>query len=188
MNKAEPAAPNPEEAYLGGISSARIRKGPLKGYGVYATNKRIIGVNILLLTRKPLLSWESSFALTFVSVFLVGTIIATLSRSFEPFPAVLIISSISSIIAQIAINRLSPAKFESIKTMEELERKKDFQAYKTQIRSITLTKPGLAHDGHLIVSLISGEIITIRHRGRKEFNKLKETMNAFNPEALNIIE
>jgi len=32
------------EAYLGGFTSANLKKGLIKGYGVYITNKRVIGV------------------------------------------------------------------------------------------------------------------------------------------------
>jgi len=33
-----------EEEYLGGLESGRMKKGMVAGYGIYATNKRIIGV------------------------------------------------------------------------------------------------------------------------------------------------
>lgn len=33
-----------DELYLGGFTSANLTKGIMRGYGIYATNKRIIGV------------------------------------------------------------------------------------------------------------------------------------------------
>lgn len=33
-----------EEEYLGGFASANLKRGLVAGYGIYATNKRIIGV------------------------------------------------------------------------------------------------------------------------------------------------
>jgi len=33
-----------EEEYLGGFTSANLKKGMIAGYGIYATNRRIIGI------------------------------------------------------------------------------------------------------------------------------------------------
>jgi len=136
------------EVYLGGFTSANLKKGLIKGYGVYITNKRIIGVK------------KRGWAIA-------GAIVG---------------GGVGRAIAKKMTKDLSD------KTIKELEQKKDFEAYKDQIKEIELKKPGFMRGGHLQITLKSGEKTKIKIDGKGEFEALNTMMNAFKPEALKVIK
>jgi hypothetical protein len=78
--------------------------------------------------------------------------------------------------------QLSPE--ESVKTITDLERMKDFEMEKNQISRIELKKPGLLGTGHIVITPREGkpEKITLRHR--IAYDRLMTLTQAFSPELL----
>ncbi len=135
------------EICLGGFASANLKKGLMKGYGVYITNRRIIGVK----KRK----------LALPSMLLGG-------------------------VAAWAMEKMTEG--ERIRLVEELDRDKDFEIYKEDVRAIELKKPSLLRRGHLRIISTSGEETKIMILNKKAFEALREMMSVFKPEALTVIE
>jgi hypothetical protein len=76
--------------------------------------------------------------------------------------------------------QLSPE--ESVKTITDLERMKEFEMEKSQISRIQLKKPGLLGTGHIVITPREGkpEKITLRHR--IAYDRLMTLTQAFGPE------
>jgi len=71
---------------------------------------------------------------------------------------------------------------ESVKTITDLERMKEFEMEKNQISRIELKKPGLLGTGHIVITTREGkpEKITLRHR--IAYDRLMTLTQAFSPE------
>lgn len=76
---------------------------------------------------------------------------------------------------------LSPE--ESAKVIEDLDRMKEFDIGKDQIRLIKLKKPGLGV-GHMTITPNHGDSITIKLRHRTAYDRLVQLTQAFSPEAV----
>jgi hypothetical protein len=76
--------------------------------------------------------------------------------------------------------QLSPE--ESVKTITNLERMKEFEMEKDRISRIELKKPGLFGTGHIVITPKDGkpERITLRHR--IAYDRLMTLTQAFSPE------
>ena len=76
---------------------------------------------------------------------------------------------------------LSPE--ESAKVIEDLDRMKEFDIGKDQIRRIELKKPGLGV-GHMTITPNQGDSITIKLRHRTAYDRLQQLTQAFSPEVV----
>ncbi len=76
---------------------------------------------------------------------------------------------------------LSPE--ESTKVIEDLDRIKEFDIGKDQIRLIELKKPGLGV-GHMTITPNQGDSITIKLRHRTAYDRLVQLTQAFRPEVV----
>ncbi len=75
---------------------------------------------------------------------------------------------------------------ESAKVIGELDAKKEFDFSKDQISRIELKSPGIFGTGHIEITSTDGrkEEISIRHR--IGFERLRDVMQVFLPEALSL--
>ena len=136
-----------EEVYLGGFSSPNLKRGLIKGYGIYATSHRIIGVK----HRAGVLAGAMLGGLVGAAV-------------------------------------ISASKDNSVKQIQELERKKDFEIFKDQISGIEVKKPKALSGGHIQITSKNTEQTKISLYGKKEFEAIKELLNAFHPSVLKVQE
>src|SRR6266699_1179465 len=132
-----------QEQYSGGLMSGGLKKKGnfAGGYGVYFTSQRIIGVKtsrwfVVILVVAALAGIAGASAVAII----VGT-----SAVYSYFIAVPII------LALIAWgqNRL---RFQDPMTLEELDRRKDFEIRRENISGVDLKKPGIVRRGHLIIT------------------------------------
>lgn len=75
---------------------------------------------------------------------------------------------------------LSPE--ESARVIEELDRIKEFDMGKDQIRRIEIKKPGLLGSGHLEITPNNGKPVKITLRHRIAYDRLMTLTQAFSPE------
>ncbi len=79
--------------------------------------------------------------------------------------------------------RLTPD--EGAKVIGDLDRMKEFDIGKDQIRRIDLKKPGLAF-GHMTITPNSGSPIVIKLRHRTAYDRLVQLTQAFGPELVHL--
>jgi hypothetical protein len=139
-----------EEQYLGGFESGRLVKaGSIAGYGIYATDMRIIGVK----SRKALLKGLAGAALGGVTGAYVGM-------------------------------RLS--KDQSVKMIQELDQRKDFEVAKRDVSNLELKKPSFWSRGHIVITRQTGEAIKIIIASKKDFKDLVSLMSQFSQAQMTI--
>ena len=80
--------------------------------------------------------------------------------------------------------KLSPE--ENVKVIGILDAKKDFEVSKDQISRIELKRPGLLGTGHMAILPKSGGELKVSIRHRIGFERLRDVMQVFYPEALKI--
>jgi hypothetical protein len=143
-----------DEIYLGGTASIHLRRGTLgtKGYGIYATNKRIFG------TRNWNISLKSDMS------FLLGGVIGHLLLE----------------------NATKGLIDESIKSIGELEKNKDFEVKKEDITLIEWKKVNLWDGGRLVIKTKSMEEFIVGGDGKQEFEYILSLMQKFYPEVIKI--
>jgi hypothetical protein len=128
---------------LGGFESGRLVKaGSIAGYGIYATNMRIIGVK----SRKALLKGLAGAALGGVTGAYLGM-------------------------------RLS--KDQSVKMIQELDQRKDFEVAKSDVSNLELKKPSFWSRGHIVITHQTGDAIKIIIASKKDFKDLVSLMSQF---------
>lgn len=147
-----------EELYLGGFTSANLKKGLMSGYGIYATTRRIIG------TKK-----HGGVLKGFLVASALGGKAGTVKGDL-----------LRGAFAQ------AFTKDQSAKQIQDLEKNKDFDIYKENITQIEVKKPGAMHRGHIKIKPKKGKDIEVSMRGREEFDHTVDLMKAFLPEALKI--
>ena len=76
---------------------------------------------------------------------------------------------------------------DSAKVIQELDQKKEFDMRKEQISQIEIKKPGLLSTGRMIIVSKAGEKTKISLRYRIAFERLRDLMKAFYPEAVRLI-
>lgn len=150
-----------EENILGGISSANLQKGFTKGYGLYVTDKRIIGVK----ARKK-----------FLRGLVAGAIVAGITGG-------LVSKDFASDIGE---KVLSSNRDERAKLISELEKKKDFEVLKDVVAEIVFKKPGL-FVGWIDIKTHDGKKISITNHKEHEHEILLDLMRQFKPEAVKVI-
>ena len=139
-----------EEQYLGGFESGRLVKaGSIAGYGIYATDTRIIGVK----SRKALLKGLAGAALGGVTGAYVGM-------------------------------RLS--KDQSVKMIQELDERKDFEVAKSDVSNLELKKPSFWSRGHIVITRQTGDAIKIIIASKKDYKDLVSLMSQFSPTQMTI--
>jgi hypothetical protein len=169
-NKISVSIPNEEERktegeyLLGGFNSLNLTKELMAGYGIYVTNKRIIGAK----------------SVDGRELFIYGALAGSLA------PSIGIGGSLGVLGGELAVLD-ERTKEESKKALRELEQKKDFEARKEQVTSIELKKPGIIRTGHFIITLNTRKRTKIDVWGNKEFDALLEMMNRFVPEIFKVI-
>ncbi|HDI01956.1 MAG TPA: hypothetical protein ENF78_05975 [Candidatus Bathyarchaeota archaeon] len=158
-----------EEKLVGGLESAKLRKGLLSlgGYGIFVTSKRIIGVKA-----------RGRFILR---LFFEG-----LGAAFGNVPGALGLAG--AFLSSLLADKLSASQ--QAKLIEELDEKKDFELGKGDVAELELRKPGIIRGlGHLLIRSSSGEKvkILIDADAKKEYECLKELLIAFKPEVLKLV-
>ena len=144
-----------DEIYLGGTGSFHLRRGGIlgtRGYGVYATNKRIFGIKNWNIRLKSELAVE------------LGGLIGHLF--LEYFTKSLI--------------------DDSVKSIAELEKNKDFEVKKEDIALIEWRKVNLWDGGHLIIKTKSMKEFIVGGDGKHEFEYILSLMQKFYPEVVKI--
>ena len=139
-----------EEQYLGGLESGRMKKGFVAGYGIYATNLRIIGVK----SRRALAKGLVGAAIGGVAGAYIGMKLST---------------------------------DQSVKMIQELEERKDFEVSKQNVSRVELKKPSIWRRGHIVITQVTGEAIKVLIVQKKDFQRLVELMRAFSPEIVTVI-
>ena len=147
-----------EEMYIGGMSSANLKKGLMSGYGVYATTRRIIGT-------KKHGGVLKGFAVAGVLGAKAGTVFG---------------DSLRHNLAQ------AFTKDESVKQISDLEKHKDFDINKEDIAQIEVKKPGTMHSGHIKIKPKQGKEIEISMHGGKEFEYMRDLFAVFLPGAVTV--
>ncbi len=75
---------------------------------------------------------------------------------------------------------------ENVKVIDSLDAKKEFDVPKDQISSIELKRPGLLGTGHMAIFPKRGGELKISIRHRIGFERLRDVMQVFYPEALSL--
>jgi hypothetical protein len=140
-----------QEKYLDGITSKWLARGLIRGYAIYATTKRLIGVS----KRKQVLE----------AGFLPGVI--KVSRDAKKEKSEL-------------------EGDQSMQVIKDLLKSKDFEAKKSDIKLISLKKPGAFKQGRVKILLNSGEEIEIKLGSRAVFERVGEIMQSFSPDLVQV--
>src|SRR2546425_1746317 len=159
-----------EKIFSGVMSVGLKKKGNFAGgYGVYFTSQRIVGVKasrwfvvILALAALAAIGGVSAIGI------LVGTSPAL--AYFIALPIILILIAWGQ-------RRL---RFQDPLTLEELERRKDFEIRRENISEIELKKPGVVRRGHLIITAKVGKGFTVMLTQQAGvFERLKGLVSGF---------
>jgi hypothetical protein len=152
------------ETVLGGFSSADIVRPGSFGYGIYITDRRVIGI------KKP-----DQFAKS-VGGSIAGAVIGKMLGFEAPW-------AVSS-----ALGR-SLSNDESKLLLRELEKNKDFEANRRDITLVQLKNSGLVSLGQLAIFLKGEQTTNIAIAFRKEnvYKNLKDLFKAYLPKVLHII-
>jgi hypothetical protein len=141
------------------MTTDNLKKGHMKGYGVYATSRRILGVQ----RRKGVLA---------------GKFVGGLFGSAGSMKNLIVSSAVGHALT----------KDEGDKEIADLDKRKDFEIGRENISQIEIKKPGTFKWGHIKIRPRSGKDITIDMNGQKEFEYMKTLMNSFLPEAIKLEE
>lgn len=138
--------------------SFNIKRGwSLGSYGVYATNSRLFGVKGQ--------SGKGAFAGAVVGAALGG--------------------ALGSVIGLKIGEKLS--RDDTVKALQELEQRKDFEAKREEITGISLKKGSVFSAGELVVQTVGAEY-KLKFNGKREFEELRALFQAFSPANLNVKE
>ena len=151
-----------EEEFLGGFFGHHLKRGSFPGYGIYATNKRIIGVG-----RSG--NWRGAPA---------GSLLGSA-------PEVVLVSS-----GKVSLrSERKLTKDDGAKIVAWLDgNKKDFELYKEQVSQIELKRLGLVHSGFLRITSSFGEDVKVWIANPIDFEITKNLMQAFFPEAVRFVD
>lgn len=152
------------ESVVGGLASSDMARPGSLGYGIYITDGRVIGV------KKP-----EQFAKS-VGGAIAGAVIGKMLGFEAPW-------AVSS-----ALGR-SLSSDENTHILGELEKNKDFEAYKKDITLVQLKSPGLVKLGQLAIFLRGEKTtnIAVSLRTQKVYEKLKEMFQSHYPQVLRTI-
>jgi hypothetical protein len=153
-----------KEEYIGGFYSPLMKRSMVGGYGIYATNQRIIGLEI-----------EEFASLNDApnGIFLGSA------------PEVTLMTHRSLSILQ----ERKLTKDEGDKIIAWLDQgKKDFELSKGQVSQIEIKNLGLMRDGYFRVTSTSGEEVKVWIYHEMYVEITKNLMQAFLPEAVKLID
>jgi len=158
-----PSVTTPELLIGGFASSDMLRPGSI-GYGIYITDRRVIGV------KRP-----DQFVKS-VGGAVAGAVIGKALGYEAPW-------TISSALGQ------SLSGDENTHLLVEIEAKKDFEAYKQDISLIQLKSPGLISPGQFAIFLRGEKLtnIAVSLRTQTVFEKLKKMFQSSYPQVLRIL-
>lgn len=139
----------PDEQYLGGVQSGRLKKagmGSAAGYTIYVTNRRLIGAKSRKALGKAMLG--SAIGGAYVG--------GRMGRDHNvPMPT-------------------------------DLEAK-DFEVNRDKVTGLELKKPSFFTRGHMVINQMSGDPIKIMIADKKDFRRITELMQAFRPDAVQVV-
>lgn len=152
-----------EEEYVGGFTSGALKRGMFWGYGIYATNRRIIGVK----SRKGAIAGA-----------LVGGVIGGAAGGI-----------IVGVLGQKLSKDQSVKMIRELEEKKDFEISKEqvsqIEVKKPNVWQVRLVGSGR---GHLLITPKSGEEIKILMQGNKEFENARNLMQAFLPEAVRVAD
>jgi len=178
-----------EEEFLGGFTSVNLMRS-INGYGIYATDKRIIGVK----SRKDeligiLVAGIINAALGILFFILFAYKLEEIGGIIGGAIIVIICSVMGNILGLVVRIELGEklTKYENSKTIEELDRKKDLEITREEIFQIEIKKPRFLIAGDLKIKLTSGGEVRIGIYGEKVFELVRDLMRSFLPEKLYVV-
>ena len=153
-----------KETVLGGLSSADMARPGSLGYGIYITNRRVIGI------KKP-----GQFAKA-VGGAIAGAVIGKVLGFEAPW-------AVSSTLGR------SLSNDENLHLLAELEKNKDFEIYNQDITLVQLKETFLINPGQLAFFLKGAKTtdIAISLRTDKVVESLKELLKEHFPKVLNVV-
>ena len=159
-----PSKESGKEMVLAGLSSADMARPGSLGYGIYITDRRIIGV------KKP-----EQFA-KMVGGAIAGAVIGKLIGFEAPW-------AVSS-----ALGR-NLSSDENLHLLSELEKNKDFEVYIRDITLVQLKEAGIINPGQLAFFVGGAKTtdIAISLRNDKVVDSLKELLKVYFPQVLKIV-
>jgi len=168
------------EVYLGGFSSPLIRKGNVWGYGIGATNKRLIGFK----------NWWARLA------FLLGPTIAGVGgathlareflspSSYSPNQTSLTLGIPTTLGFAVFVSLFLTGPILPLKgSIGELDSRKDFAILKTAVQRIEMVEPRGLTIGYLVIIEKSGVTVKINIWHKKSFQQTKKLIQEFDPES-----
>jgi hypothetical protein len=93
----------------------------------------------------------------------------------------LLAAGVGGAVGGVLAGRMTPEQ--TMKTIQELEEKKDLEVSKDQISSIEIKKPSTFTRGHLLVIQKSGETVEVKIADKGSYQPTLELMQKFYPEA-----
>ncbi|HZY95168.1 MAG TPA: hypothetical protein VFE98_10005 [Candidatus Bathyarchaeia archaeon] len=171
----------PGEMLLGGVTSTRLARGRLPGYGVYFTNKRIIGVK----RRSPALAIYL-ILLGVLVVFFIFSLLANPLSFLYGFVVPLMIP-----VANAGFRALSNSIVERVMIrgdsdmLRQLRRTRDFDIRREQIMELGIHPPSSSFFGtrkgifNIRVKQYGTSIISLNVNGWNQYHKLKDLILAF---------
>ena len=159
-----PSKESGKEIVLAGLSSADMARPGSLGYGIYITDRRIIGV------KKP-----EQFA-KMVGGAIAGAVIGKLIGFEAPW-------AVSS-----ALGR-NLSSDENLHLLSELEKNKDFEVYIKDVTLVQLKEAGIINPGQLAFFVGGAKTtdIAISLRNNKVVDSLKELLKVYFPQVLKIV-
>ena len=159
-----PSKESGKEMVLAGLSSADMARPGSLGYGIYITDRRIIGV------KKP-----EQFA-KMVGGAIAGAVIGKLIGFEAPW-------AVSS-----ALGR-NLSSDENLHLLSELEKNKDFEVYIKDVTLVQLKEAGIINPGQLAFFVGGAKTtdIAISLRNNKVVDSLKELLKVYFPQVLKIV-
>jgi len=174
-----------EEVVLGGIASLELGG----GYGIYVTNRRIIGVKRGLFAKKVL-----SGLLSFIIAVLIGVIIGLLT--FGAAVGGTLGAALGLLLMRFGrwvTKTIAPGlvRDTSLKSLAELDANKDYEIRKEDVDYIEIKEPQMFESGYIKIVSKGGDknkekYISISYR--YEYEYLLGLLRKFYPEALRVKE
>ena len=172
-----------KEHIIGGFMSPSLRYGMTNGYGIYVTNKRLIGLrpsreNSILLFMMVI---GAVIGFSFGSVLLAVLLLVVLGM----FGA-MIGGGMTSLYYVKLGQKIS--RIDEKKMLKELEQRKEISLSKDKIESLELKPPTSLGRGHFRIKTKSGKTMKIMIPHVDEYVKLRRIIRAFYPEVLTLLE
>ncbi len=78
------------------------------------------------------------------------------------------------------------SKDQSVKMIQELDERKDFEVAKSDVSNLELKKPSFWSRGHIVITRQTGDAIKIIIASKKDFKDLVALMSQFSPTQMTI--